>query len=112
MIVGRGCVKKLTGWTLEAAHAKRLLRIAERDARRTATWARFTQDHPAAAAQIMADIAAYERRAAPGSCAGAAHEIRDWVSDRYTDQPEWTQDRLAVYRRRRRDFWWVTSPTG
>jgi hypothetical protein len=110
MVVGRGCVKKLTGWTLEAAHAARLLRIAERDARRATTWAQFTQDHPAAAAQIEADIAAYDRGASPGASAGASDEIHDWIADRYTDYPEWTLDRLAVYQRRRQDFWWVTSP--
>jgi hypothetical protein len=38
MTVGRGCLKKVTGWTLTAAQAARLLAQAEREAAALATW--------------------------------------------------------------------------
>jgi len=55
MIVGRGCCKKVTGWTLTAAQAARALRGAEAKARADATWDRFAQAHPECAAKLRRD---------------------------------------------------------
>lgn len=57
MTVGRGCVKTLTGWTLSAAEATRLLWFAERQKVRAANWATFTVAQPELAARIDADCA-------------------------------------------------------
>lgn len=38
LTVGRGCCKRVTGWTLSAAEARRLLVQAEREARALDTW--------------------------------------------------------------------------
>jgi hypothetical protein len=55
MTVGRGCVKVLTGWTLSASEANRLLWLAEREIVHVANWAAFTAAHPELAARIDAD---------------------------------------------------------
>lgn len=72
MTVGRGCVKALTGWTLTAAEAARLVWQAERETLRAANWAAFTAAHPQVAAEIEADC---EQRIP------AAHHIRLDISD-------------------------------
>lgn len=50
--VGRGCCKKVTGWTLAASEAARILRAAENRAKRDAVWAEFSAAHPELAAPI------------------------------------------------------------
>jgi len=55
MIVGRGCCKKVTGWTLTAAQAARALRYAEAQARANATWSRFALAYPECAAKLLRD---------------------------------------------------------
>ena len=83
MKVGRGCLKKVTGWTLTAAQADRELRIAERDAARAVRWAQWTAAHPAEAAAISAgaEREAAEIRAGRRQAAGPAQEIRAFVGD-------------------------------
>lgn len=71
MTVGRGCVKVLTGWTLTAAEAARLVWLAEREVLRVANWAAFTAAHPQVAAEIEAECERVE----------AAHHIRFNISD-------------------------------
>jgi hypothetical protein len=104
MTVGRGCVKKLTGWTLTAAIAERMIKIAERNARRAANWALFEQAHPEAARTILADVAAYEDRATPGMGASLSHEARDRMSDDWQCE---LGDYLPYYLRRRPELWWL-----
>src|SRR6185312_6908680 len=72
MTVGRGCVKVLTGWTLTAGEAGRLVWQAEREVLRATNWAAFTAAHPEVAAEIEADC----NRRIP-----AAHHIRQDISD-------------------------------
>ena len=62
MIVGRGCLKAITGWTLTAAQAEREIRMIEVRARRAANWATFTETNPADAAILLADCEAYAAR--------------------------------------------------
>lgn len=103
--VGRGCVKKLTGWTLAAAEAKRILWLAERNARRAITWTEFASQHPSDAEIINADIAEYERTMPRHVGAGRAHEIKDNISDgRYG---EWQDEVVVDYMRRRVDWRWA-----
>lgn len=102
MTVGRGCVKKLTGWDLTIATAERLLRIAKRNADRAAQWATFAAEHPEAARIILDDVAAYEAKARREMGAGASHEIRDRMSDGWT-----VSDFLPHYLARRSEFWWL-----
>lgn len=105
MIVGRGCVKKLTGWNLTEAEARRLLWLAERDRKRATTWAAFELAHPDLAVTILADVAAYEegvRAYRLPRCASSSHEMRDWVADGRS--PQWLLD---DYLRRRREWSWA-----
>lgn len=104
MTVGRGCVKKLTGWTLEAANAVRILRLAQRDARRATAWATFSAAHPEVANTIHNDVAAYGQWSPTAHGAGASHEIRDLIRDGVitADHPY-----IASYLRRRGEFGWV-----
>lgn len=105
LTVGRGCVKKLTGWTLTEAEARRLLWLAERDRKRATTWAAFELAHPEIAATILADVAAYEEGARAcrlPRCASGSHEMRDWVADGRS--PQWLLD---DYLRRRREWSWA-----
>lgn len=55
MTIGRGCCKKVTGWTLTAAQAAQALRAAEIKARQEATWAEFTTAYTEFAARLMRD---------------------------------------------------------
>lgn len=102
MIVGRGCVKKLTGWTLAAAEAKRILWYEAAKARRAAAWAAFTAEHPADAATIDADIAAFEAKMPRELGAGASHEVKFEVSEGRGN--EWY---VKNYMRRRSAFAWI-----
>jgi hypothetical protein len=108
MVVGRGCVKKLTGWTLEIAEAERLLKWAALQAHRAAAWSRFATQHAELAALIDADIAAFERitpqhLAASGS---GSHEMKNWICDgRMTGA--FLDSRITDYLRRRRTFAWT-----
>lgn len=54
MTVGRACCKKVTGWTLAAAEAARILRAAEQRAKRDEAWSDFQQANPELAAPIAA----------------------------------------------------------
>jgi hypothetical protein len=70
MIVGRGCLKVVTGWTMSAAQAARELKMIEVRARRAASWAAWAAGHPGMAEAILADCERYR-----GQCAGC-HEVR------------------------------------
>lgn len=106
LTVGRGCVKRLTGWTLATAEAKRLLWLAERDARRADVWAGFTEECPEWAQTITDDIAAFERTMPTSVGAGASHGIRDLIVD--TGLTGSSRDRsVAQYMARRGEFCWV-----
>ncbi len=80
MIVGRGCCVKVTGWTLTAAEAQRMMVVAEMDLRRAANWARFTAEAPELAARIEADMAAWDGDDR-NQHAGPAHQIHQNISD-------------------------------
>lgn len=75
MTVGRGCCKNVTGWTLAAAEAARLLRSATRQAARAAKWNEFTAQHADIAALIVAD------KATTGRTAQWAHAITAEILD-------------------------------
>lgn len=92
MIVGRGCLKAVTGWTLTAAQAAREARMIEVRARREANWAAFAAASPAEAAVITADR---ERNAGrPAAChevwlgiadgALTGEQARDWAASYVT----------------------------
>lgn len=85
MIVGRGCLKQVTGWTLSAAQADAEVRMIATRARRAANWAAWATAHPRFAAIILADCEQYKNR--PAAC----HEIRLYIED---GVPE--RDRLAA----------------
>lgn len=106
--VGRRCVEELTGWTVTEAEAVNKLAIAERDRTRAEVWARFAQEFPEDAAMVESDVAAYEREAPSTAGFGASHEIRDFIRDFFARGCNgWVLDRVARYRARRVDFWWV-----
>jgi hypothetical protein len=108
MVVGRGCVKKLTGWTLEAAEAERMLKWAALLAGRAVAWSRFTSQRPELAALIDADIAAYERIVPAHIGDGPAHEIKSWICDgRMTG--DFLESRITDYLRRRKSFRWAKN---
>jgi hypothetical protein len=75
MIVGRGCLKAVTGWTLSAAQAARELRMIEVRARRAANWAAWAAENPRLAGILAADCEQHKGR--PAAC----HEIRLYVED-------------------------------
>lgn len=105
MIVGRGCLKAVTGWTLSAAQAAREVRMIAVRARREANWAAWSAAHPAEAAAINADCAAWEALATVHCGGSASHEVRLYVRDDERDL-----DRLVSnYMRRRREFPWVRA---
>lgn len=95
MRVGRGCLKKVTGWTVTAAEADRILRRAERDAR----WQAWADAHPGEAAVINgdADREAEEIRQRRRQCAGPAQEVRTAIAG---NEFGW-QNFLASYLARR-----------
>ncbi|CAL9611253.1 hypothetical protein SUDANB1_05630 [Streptomyces sp. enrichment culture] len=99
LTVGRGCCKKVTGWTLAAAEAARLLRHAEQEAREAAVWAEFTAAHPDGARTVEQDAATW-RPAWRGQANFAAH-FRWQVSRGAISRNGWA-DRLALYLREHR----------
>lgn len=74
MRVGRGCLKKITGWTLTAAQADAAVRLAARAAR----WDAWRAANPAEAAIITAcaEREAGEIRERRRQCAGPAQEVK------------------------------------
>lgn len=52
LTVGRGCSKSVTGWTLTASEAARVLRMAQAAGRQAQAWADFSAEYPAVAADI------------------------------------------------------------
>jgi hypothetical protein len=108
MIVGRGCVKKLTGWTLEAAEAERMLKWAALQARRAVAWSRFAEQRPDLAALIDADITAYERGVPAHIGAGASHQIKTWICDGQVTG-SFLENRITDYLRRRDSFYWIKN---
>ncbi|EMF20377.1 hypothetical protein H114_32579 [Streptomyces gancidicus BKS 13-15] len=99
LTVGRGCCKKVTGWTLAAAEAARLLRHAQEQARQAAVWAEFTAAHPDGARAVEQDAADW-RPAFPGQANLAAH-FRWQVSRGAITRNGWAH-RLDVYLREHR----------
>ena len=75
MIVGRGCLKAVTGWTLTAQQAANEVRMIEVRARRAANWQAWAAENPRLAKILEADCERYR-----GQCA-ACHEIRLYVED-------------------------------
>jgi len=76
-IVGRGCLKAVTGWTLTAAQAERELRMIGIRADRAARWAEFAAEKPGLAATILADCDAYAAMYRMGTYgAGASHAVK------------------------------------
>jgi hypothetical protein len=94
LTVGRGCCRKVTGWTLTAAEAARLLRHAQEQARQAAVWAEFTAAHPDGAHVVEQD-AAHWRPAWPGQ-ANLAANFKWQVSRGAITRAGWA-DRLAHY---------------
>ncbi|MEW2051937.1 hypothetical protein [Streptomyces sp. NPDC005476] len=80
MTVGRGCCKKVTGWTLSAAEAARILRVAERQARAAAAWAEFTTQYPEIADRLAADNTSYSAAEAKDEMkSGSSYRWAHWV---------------------------------
>jgi hypothetical protein len=96
LTVGRGCCKKITGWTLSAAQAAQLLRHAAEQARQAAVWAQFTDAYPEGARTVEQDSEQW-RPAWPGQANLAAH-FRWQVSRGAISRAAWAQQ-LAVYLR-------------
>ncbi|MEY9839368.1 hypothetical protein [Streptacidiphilus sp. EB103A] len=94
MTVGRGCCKKVTGWSLSAAQAAQLLRAAASAARKEAAWNTFIHAHPEAAARITADIAHWNRTRPPALGGGPAHEVKLWIT---TEDPAKWAHRISRY---------------
>jgi len=106
MIVGRGCLKAVTGWTLTAAQAEREIRMIEVRARRAANWATFTETNPAEAATLLADCDAYAARYSMAQFGGgASHEIKHYVENGECEAPRL----VASYMSRRHDLCWVAA---
>jgi len=89
MTLGRGCVKKVTGWTLTAAKAEQMLQMIEDDERRAANWGAFTARHPDLAARLDADCDAM---------IPAAHYARHDIREGDTSG-EWNRARAESYLR-------------
>ncbi|AVH61769.1 MULTISPECIES: hypothetical protein [Streptomyces] len=79
MTVGRGCCKKVTGWTLAAAEAARILRVAERQARKVAAWAEFTAEYPQIANQLAADTSPSAAEVKDEIKTGPSYRWAHWV---------------------------------
>ena len=79
MKVGRGCLKKITGWTVTAAQAEAAVRLAARAGR----WAAWCAANPAEAAVITAaaEREAEEIRQRRRQCAGPAQEIKTCIGE-------------------------------
>ena len=79
MTVGRGCCKKVTGWTLAASEATRILRAAERQARKAAAWAEFTTRHPEIADRLAADTSYSAAEVKDEIKSGSSHRWAHWI---------------------------------
>jgi hypothetical protein len=79
MIVGRGCLKKITGWTLSAAQAEREIKMIAIHAKRAANWAAFAAASPELAATILADCERYSATTPREFGAGASHEVKYYI---------------------------------
>jgi hypothetical protein len=97
LTVGRGCCKAVTGWDLSAAEAARILRAAERTARKDATWEAFAQAHPSGAHLIEVDMAAW--CAAHSSGPGPAQDAHDLIRSGVVPPQRW-ESYLRDYRKR------------
>jgi len=108
MTVGRGCLKKVTGWTLTAAQAEREIRMIAVYAERAARWAAFETAEPELAALILADCAAYVRMYPPGCGYGssASHEVKHYIEngDTADGDPAWP---YRDYMTRRTQWAWA-----
>ena len=95
MRVGRGCLKKVTGWTVTAAAADRIIRQAEKQAR----WEAWSAANPEQAAALTAgtDQETREIREGRRQVAGPAWEIRNAIAG---DEFGW-RNLLAAYLRGR-----------
>jgi hypothetical protein len=78
MTVGRGCLKKVTGWTVTAAEAERMIRQAAREAR----WQAWCAASPEQAAVVTAgtDRETQEIREHRRQVAGLAWEVRNAIA--------------------------------
>ena len=103
MVVGRGCLKTLTGWTLSVAQAEREIRWNAIRAARAARWADFAAAMPTEAATIVADCEAYAATTPASQGGGASHEIRLYIEN---GEPA-ALDLLAAYMARRATFRWT-----
>lgn len=83
MKVGRGCLKKITGWTVTAAQAEAAVRLAARDAR----WSAWCARNPDEAAVITAraGVEAGEIRQGLRATAGPAQELKTYIADNGAD---------------------------
>jgi len=105
MIVGRGCLKAVTGWTLTAAQAEREIRMIATRARRAANWAAFAETSPTEAATILADCETYAARYNMATLGGgASHEVKLYVEDGERDLGRL----VSNYMDRRHTLAWVT----
>lgn len=103
LVVGRGCLKSLTGWTLTAAQADREIRMVAIRAARAARWADFAAAMPTEAATVLADCEAYAATMPAHLGGGASHEIRLYIEDGVPG----ALDLLAHYMTRRASFAWT-----
>jgi len=81
MIVGRGCLKSVTGWTLTAAQAANELRMIEVYKQRAINWAAFEASNASDAATILADCASFQafKRGDMTTC--ASYEMKFYVEN-------------------------------
>lgn len=103
MIVGRGCLKAVTGWTLTAAQAASELRMIGIRAKRAANWAAFAELRPEAAEMILADVAGYAAQYGPGYPGGPSHEVKLWIEDAAAG----ADAAATYYLTRRREYPWT-----
>ncbi|WP_445520493.1 hypothetical protein [Streptomyces sp. NEAU-174] len=99
MTVGRGCCKKVTGWSLAASEAARLLRAAQAAARQAQVWLEFTAAFPEDAQMLEHDIRTW-RPAHPGQCNIPA-TVKNDIAREATPR-SWWKGRMQEYRRTRR----------
>jgi hypothetical protein len=102
MIVGRGCLKAVTGWTLSAAQAEREVRMITIRAGRAAKWAEFATASPELAAVILADCAEYSRTTPREFGGGASHEVKYYI-----EAGEDTRWAAGNYMARRKEWSWA-----
>lgn len=98
MTVGSGCVKKITGWTLEWREAQRLLYVAERERRMAVVAAEYPE-----LAAANTDV--------QNACRAAREEGYDSLSG-YARVPERTRTLAAIFVQSLDDFLWKRNPDG